>query len=71
MIHRRTNNPISMPEHERGGLNNDRGCSTVLHRCNGIVYFGGVKNSGFGRELSELGIGEFLNRKLVRIAGAV
>jgi succinate-semialdehyde dehydrogenase / glutarate-semialdehyde dehydrogenase len=32
--------------------------------------FGGVKNSGFGRELSELGIGEFLNRKLVRIADA-
>ncbi|MFI5588780.1 NAD-dependent succinate-semialdehyde dehydrogenase [Amycolatopsis sp. NPDC051758] len=30
--------------------------------------FGGVKNSGFGRELSELGIGEFLNRKLVRVA---
>lgn len=32
--------------------------------------FGGVKNSGFGRELSELGIGEFLNRKLVRVVGA-
>ncbi|WP_434667958.1 aldehyde dehydrogenase family protein [Paraburkholderia sp. A3BS-1L] len=32
--------------------------------------FGGVKNAGFGRELSELGIGEFLNRKLVRVAGA-
>ncbi|MHB9837080.1 NAD-dependent succinate-semialdehyde dehydrogenase [Paraburkholderia terrae] len=31
--------------------------------------FGGIKNSGFGRELSELGIGEFLNRKLVRVAG--
>lgn len=33
--------------------------------------FGGIKNSGFGRELSELGIGEFLNRKLVRVADAV
>ncbi|OCC10947.1 NAD-dependent succinate-semialdehyde dehydrogenase [Streptomyces sp. PTY087I2] len=30
--------------------------------------FGGVKNSGFGRELAELGIGEFLNRKMVKIA---
>jgi succinate-semialdehyde dehydrogenase/glutarate-semialdehyde dehydrogenase len=32
--------------------------------------FGGIKNSGFGRELSDIGIGEFLNRKLVRVAGA-
>ncbi|RFU78369.1 succinate-semialdehyde dehydrogenase nadp+ [Trichoderma arundinaceum] len=31
------------------------------------VPFGGVKNSGFGRELSELGIGEFLTKKLVRV----
>jgi succinate-semialdehyde dehydrogenase/glutarate-semialdehyde dehydrogenase len=30
--------------------------------------FGDVKNSGFGKELGEMGIGEFVNRKLVRIA---
>jgi succinate-semialdehyde dehydrogenase / glutarate-semialdehyde dehydrogenase len=28
--------------------------------------FGGIKNSGFGRELSSLGITEFVNKKLVR-----
>jgi succinate-semialdehyde dehydrogenase / glutarate-semialdehyde dehydrogenase len=32
--------------------------------------FGGIKNSGFGRELSELGFGEFVNHKLINVAPA-
>jgi succinate-semialdehyde dehydrogenase/glutarate-semialdehyde dehydrogenase len=32
--------------------------------------FGGIKNSGFGRELSELGFDEFVNKKLITTAPA-
>jgi acyl-CoA reductase-like NAD-dependent aldehyde dehydrogenase len=60
----------------------DRGRQVARHIESGMVYinqpawtapeipFGGIKNSGFGRELSELGFGEFVNRKLVNVAPA-
>lgn len=58
----------------------DRGRQVARQIESGMVYinqpawtgpeipFGGIKNSGFGRELAELGFGEFVNRKLVNVA---
>jgi succinate-semialdehyde dehydrogenase/glutarate-semialdehyde dehydrogenase len=33
--------------------------------------FGGIKRSGYGKELSNLGIEEFINKKLVCVANGL
>ena len=55
---------------ERVALQIESGCVFVnsLMRSDQRLPFGGIKKSGYGRELSELGIKEFMNAKTIYVA---
>ncbi len=55
---------------ERVAREIESGCVFVnsLMRSDQRLPFGGIKKSGYGRELSELGIKEFTNAKTIYVA---
>jgi succinate-semialdehyde dehydrogenase / glutarate-semialdehyde dehydrogenase len=46
----------------------DAGMVFVNHRTTPDLLFGGIKDSGYGRELSSMGIQKLVDKKLVRVA---
>ncbi len=51
-----------------GALNCGASFINTFSMSEACLPFGGIKNSGFGRELGRLGLDEFVNKKLVRFA---
>lgn len=51
-----------------GSLNCGASFINTFSMSEACLPFGGIKNSGFGRELGRLGLDEFVNKKLVRFA---
>ena len=50
------------------GSNGRIGAAVMRRLAGRFEQFGGIKHSGFGRELAGAGIQEFVNKKLVQVA---